>query len=82
MENSSGQVTIRMFGVTEVRETFLLTSFSNYSLTKVEQAGHSVLAHVTQFPPYFYIAVPRGFTNDDVSAFRSYLEVRTSNIVI
>lgn len=46
------------------------------ALTNGQQAGHSVLMHVTQFLPYFYIPVPRGFTNDDVDAFRDHLDVR------
>ncbi|EIN06111.1 delta DNA polymerase [Punctularia strigosozonata HHB-11173 SS5] len=52
-ENSSGGVTLRMFGVTE--------------------DGHSVLAHVYDFDPYFYIPVPRGFTEDDIPSFLLYL---------
>jgi hypothetical protein len=39
------------------------------------QAGHSVLANVTDFLPYFYIAVPRGFIQDDLESFRSDLNV-------
>ncbi|KAG6813826.1 DNA-directed DNA polymerase delta [Tricholoma furcatifolium] len=39
----------------------------------VTETGHSVLAHITDFLPYFYIAVPRGFTVDDIGSFRQYL---------
>ncbi|EIM86884.1 uncharacterized protein STEHIDRAFT_79581, partial [Stereum hirsutum FP-91666 SS1] len=60
VDASSGQVTIRMFGVTE--------------------AGHSVLMHVTQFSPYFYIPVPRGFTNEDVNAFRDHLDASAGGV--
>ncbi|ETW78956.1 hypothetical protein HETIRDRAFT_155985 [Heterobasidion irregulare TC 32-1] len=37
----------------------------------VTEVGHSVLAHVTDFFPYFYIAVPRGFTDDDLLPFQN-----------
>lgn len=39
------------------------------------QAGNSVLANVTQFMPYFYIPVPRGFDNSDVDAFTDAVNV-------
>ncbi|TFY72913.1 hypothetical protein EVG20_g104 [Dentipellis fragilis] len=39
----------------------------------VTEDGHSVLAHVTNFLPYFYIPVPRGFTKDDLGPFKQYL---------
>ncbi|KAG6868419.1 hypothetical protein C0993_003363 [Termitomyces sp. T159_Od127] len=39
----------------------------------VTEAGHSVLAHITDFLPYFYIAVPRGFNKEDVIPFRQDL---------
>ncbi|KAH0836609.1 hypothetical protein J3R83DRAFT_8309 [Lanmaoa asiatica] len=35
----------------------------------VTEAGNSVLANVTQFMPYFYVPVPRGFDNADLDAF-------------
>ena len=41
----------------------------------ISQAGQSVLAHITGFLPYFYIAVPRGFGQDDLESFRSDLNV-------
>ena len=62
-----------MYGVTEVSanpeslisaDTFLL------------QAGHSVLAHITDFKPYFYLATPRGFLDDDKEAFKTKINVR------
>ncbi|GLB41714.1 putative DNA polymerase [Lyophyllum shimeji] len=37
----------------------------------VTETGHSVLAHITDFLPYFYVAVPRGFTQEDVESFRA-----------
>ncbi|KII85833.1 hypothetical protein PLICRDRAFT_144471 [Plicaturopsis crispa FD-325 SS-3] len=39
----------------------------------VTEAGHSVLAHVTDFLPYFYVPVPRGFQVDDLDAFMENL---------
>ncbi|PPQ66648.1 hypothetical protein CVT26_009402 [Gymnopilus dilepis] len=39
----------------------------------VTQDGNSVLATITDYLPYFYVAVPRGFTNDDLEPFRRYL---------
>ncbi|PSR90586.1 hypothetical protein PHLCEN_2v4879 [Hermanssonia centrifuga] len=39
----------------------------------VTEGGNSVLMHITDFLPYFYIAVPRGFMNTDTTAFRDYL---------
>ncbi|KAG5342462.1 DNA polymerase delta catalytic subunit [Termitomyces sp. T112] len=39
----------------------------------VSETGHSVLAHITDFLPYFYLAVPRGFNREDVIPFRQEL---------
>ncbi|TCD65917.1 DNA-directed DNA polymerase delta [Steccherinum ochraceum] len=39
----------------------------------VTQEGHSVLAHITDFLPYFYIAVPRGLVKEDLPGFIGYL---------
>ncbi|KAH8093299.1 DNA polymerase family B-domain-containing protein [Cristinia sonorae] len=39
----------------------------------VTEDGHSVLAHVTDFLPYFYIPVPRGLLEADLPHFISYL---------
>lgn len=39
------------------------------------QEGHSVLANITDFLPYFYIPVPRGFLDSDITAFSLYLNV-------
>ncbi|TFY75983.1 hypothetical protein EWM64_g8027, partial [Hericium alpestre] len=45
------------------------------------QEGHSVLAHVTDFAPYFYIPVPRGFTKDDLHPFKIYLNGATGDAI-
>ncbi|KXN81551.1 DNA polymerase delta catalytic subunit [Leucoagaricus sp. SymC.cos] len=39
----------------------------------VTQDGHSVMTLITDFLPYFYIGLPRGFQDDDLSPFREYL---------
>ncbi|CEH16756.1 probable dna polymerase delta catalytic subunit [Ceraceosorus bombacis] len=39
----------------------------------VTAAGHSVLAHVSGFLPYFYIHAPRGFQQSDCSSFANHL---------
>ncbi|KAF7794322.1 hypothetical protein EIP86_005456 [Pleurotus ostreatoroseus] len=39
----------------------------------VTDDGHSVLMHVLDFLPYFYVAAPRGFLNTDTQSFREYL---------
>jgi len=41
--------------------------------TRIRQGGHSVLAHVTDFLPYFYVSVPRGFTPDDMELLKEYI---------
>jgi len=40
--------------------------------------GNSVVATVTDFLPYFYIAVPRGFRDEDIEPFKSHLNVSVS----
>ncbi|KAH7908615.1 ribonuclease H-like domain-containing protein [Hygrophoropsis aurantiaca] len=39
----------------------------------VTEEGHSVLAHVSGFLPYLYIAVPRDFHKVDIGVFAGYL---------
>ncbi|KAF9526132.1 DNA polymerase family B-domain-containing protein [Crepidotus variabilis] len=39
----------------------------------VTSNGNSVVATVTNYLPYFYVAVPRGFHEDDVEPFRRHL---------
>ncbi|KAI8974553.1 DNA polymerase family B-domain-containing protein [Trametes punicea] len=47
----------------------------------VTEGGHSVLSHVTDFLPYFYIATPRGFSNDDIDSFMRYLNTTSGGVV-
>jgi DNA polymerase delta subunit 1 len=43
----------------------------------VSESGHSVLAHVHGFSPYFWCNLPSGFQKDrDEAAFRDALEAR------
>ncbi|KAJ6581215.1 DNA polymerase family B-domain-containing protein [Mycena capillaripes] len=39
----------------------------------VTKDGHSVLANITGFLPYFYVAQPRGFREEDLEPFRQHL---------
>ncbi|KAH8116379.1 DNA polymerase family B-domain-containing protein [Phellopilus nigrolimitatus] len=39
----------------------------------VTQDGHSVLAHIYDFMPYFYVPAPRGFAESDLDAFHNEL---------
>ncbi|KAF9045725.1 hypothetical protein BDZ89DRAFT_1058684 [Hymenopellis radicata] len=39
----------------------------------VTEHGNSVMARVTNFSPYFYVAQPRGFLQDDLEDFCQYL---------
>ncbi|CCM00374.1 uncharacterized protein FIBRA_02404 [Fibroporia radiculosa] len=48
----------------------------------VTEAGHSVLATVTGFLPYFYVATPRGFTESDTFAFCDHLNNAGSGAVV
>lgn len=63
---------LRMFGVTEVSNSIIHDFIHS---TFYEQAGHSVLATITDFFPYFYVSYPRGFTDGDLDSFRHYLNV-------
>ncbi|KAJ7718487.1 DNA polymerase family B-domain-containing protein [Mycena maculata] len=47
-----------------------LPTFRMFGVTK---DGHSVLAHVNGFKPYFYVAQPRGFREEDLEPFRQHL---------
>ncbi|KAG2748452.1 hypothetical protein P692DRAFT_201790083 [Suillus brevipes Sb2] len=53
------------------------TDYSNGSIVLrlfgVTEDGNSVLAYVTGFLPYFYVAVPRGFDESDIDAFADQL---------
>ena len=40
------------------------------------QKGHSVMASVTDFMPYFYVPAPRGFRSEDIDSFVNELNVR------
>ncbi|KZT70718.1 hypothetical protein DAEQUDRAFT_162972 [Daedalea quercina L-15889] len=44
-----------------------------FRLFGVTEAGHSVVANITDFLPYFYVAAPRGFAESDTWAFTEHL---------
>ena len=62
-----------MYGVTEVAINRCMGSHQ----TNKDQNGNSIVATVTDVLPYFYVAVPRGFTDADLEPFRHYLNVST-----
>ncbi|KAF8757761.1 DNA polymerase [Rhizoctonia solani] len=49
-----------------------------FGLFGVTPEGHSVLAHVTDFLPYFYIAMPRGYDPNEARAFMDHLNGQTA----
>jgi len=71
-DSSNGAIVLRLFGVTEVPSFYLYPRAHTYIIV---QAGNSVLAFITGFLPYFYVAVPRGFEESDIDAFAEQLNV-------
>ena len=63
---------LRMYGVTQVLVDFM---FFHSVLLMFLQDGNSVMAIITDFLPYFYISAPRGFAQDNVIPFKTYLNV-------
>ncbi|KAJ1306779.1 hypothetical protein OPQ81_007765 [Rhizoctonia solani] len=49
-----------------------------FGLFGVTAEGYSVLAHVTDFLPYFYIATPRGYDPNESHAFMDHLNGQTA----
>lgn len=48
----------------------------------VDEQGHSVVAHIFGYRPYFYVEAPRGFAgDDDLRKFRTHLESRLQRAV-
>ena len=41
----------------------------------ITEEGYSILAHIRDFLPYFWVGAPRGFTNNDCKPFGIYLNV-------
>ncbi|KAJ7281884.1 DNA polymerase family B-domain-containing protein [Mycena rebaudengoi] len=63
-----------VFQQIEVEESYDGSSGSvTLRMFGVTKDGHSVLAHITDFLPYFYIAQPRGFREEDLEPFRLHL---------
>ncbi|CAE6454618.1 unnamed protein product [Rhizoctonia solani] len=50
----------------------------DFGLFGVTAEGHSVLARVTDFLPYFYIATPRGYDPNESQAFMDHLNGQTA----
>ncbi|CAE6528011.1 unnamed protein product [Rhizoctonia solani] len=50
----------------------------DFGLFGVTSEGHSVLARVTNFLPYFYIATPRGYDPGESQAFIDHLNGQTA----
>lgn len=48
---------------------------SHLRMFGVTEAGHSVLAQIEGFQPYFYIPAPRGFQSSDLIPFFEHLKV-------
>jgi DNA polymerase delta subunit 1 len=72
--DGKGLFGIRMYGVTQVSAKYWCV----YEVTHlvVWQEGHSVMAYITDFLPYFYIGMPRGFQDSDMNSFKEHLNVR------
>ncbi|KAH9176053.1 DNA polymerase family B-domain-containing protein [Lactarius sanguifluus] len=47
----------------------------------VTQGGHSVLASVTDFMPYFFVPAPRGFRNEDIGPFVNELNSSVGGVI-
>ncbi|KAB5594953.1 DNA polymerase type-B family catalytic domain containing protein [Ceratobasidium theobromae] len=58
-------------------EEFPDSSGNVLRLFGVTTEGHSVLAHVTHFLPYFYIAMPRGFDPNETRSLMEHLNGQT-----
>ncbi|OBZ73506.1 DNA polymerase delta catalytic subunit [Grifola frondosa] len=62
-----------IFQQIDVEDTVDYNGGQTLRMFGVTEAGNSVLAHITDFLPYFYIPVPRGFANSDIFPFLDYL---------
>ncbi|KAG6891275.1 hypothetical protein C0995_008527 [Termitomyces sp. Mi166 len=70
LNEKKDKIVFQQIDVEESQEGGGPTKLRMYGVT---EAGHSVLAHITDFLPYFYIAVPRGFEREDIIPFRQEL---------
>nr|GAT42941.1 predicted protein [Mycena chlorophos] len=61
-----------VFQQIDIEETDVYSNVE-LQLFGVTQNGNSVLAFVTGFKPYFYVAQPRGFRADDLDPFKQHL---------
>ncbi|KAJ7050544.1 DNA polymerase family B-domain-containing protein [Mycena amicta] len=66
-----------IFQQIDIEETDVYSNVE-LQLFGVTKDGHSVLAFVTGFRPYFYVAQPRGFRKEDLEPFRQHLNSLTA----
>ena len=78
-QGDNGTTSLRMFGVTKVCSSFfnLFFSFAGFFFFffPTLQEGHSVMAYIMNFQPYFYVPAPRGFLENDIRPFKDALNV-------
>jgi hypothetical protein len=65
-----------VFQQTDVTESTHHKHGTTLRLFGVTSKGNSVLAHIWGFRPYFYVAAPSGFLEDDLEAFKDKINVR------
>ncbi|KAI8807077.1 hypothetical protein BJ742DRAFT_748288 [Cladochytrium replicatum] len=58
----------------ELRDHFDQRSVPIFRMYGVNQAGNSILCHVYNFVPYFYVPAPRGFTRAHLLSFQDALQ--------
>ncbi|KAI0705141.1 DNA polymerase family B-domain-containing protein [Cytidiella melzeri] len=71
-----------IFQQIDVEESTESGSAPTLRMFGVTEAGNSVLMHVTGFLPYFYVASPRGFMNEDCASLKDYLNRMDSGGVV
>ena len=74
-DSSHAGARIRICGVTQVLSNGWQLISPLHCLLFI-QGGHSVLASVTDFMPYFFVPAPRGFRSEDIDSFVNELNVR------
>jgi hypothetical protein len=72
---ATGNTSLEIYGVTEVGRSLSTSTYGVRVNNCFSQGGHSVLAYVHGFLPYFYVAVPRGFQESDLPGFLDHLNV-------
>ncbi|KAF8315418.1 hypothetical protein DL93DRAFT_2196769 [Clavulina sp. PMI_390] len=62
-----------IFQQTDVEEAPHTGAAPRLRMFGVTEAGHSVLAVITDFLPYFYVSVPRGFVVEDIERLKTHI---------